>query len=585
MKLSKLKLCLFAACLLTCFLCLSPKSAYPETIIPLDRKNFIEESFYSGLKSCESNRVVPLDGIFGGIVPHHLLAADIIADFFQKLSLTADPHTIVLIGPNHREIGKSPILSSQADWETPFGITHCDRAIVKKLVAGGVLSLDDKILSDEHSISIIIPFIKKYFSKAKIVPIIISASLSRQRAMELGETLSEYLGPRTILVASLDFSHYLSSQQAELKDRETIKSIYEQKYGEIFNYGNDHVDSANVLLAILRAMEIKKAKTISINQHTNSGIMLDQSVNSSTSYFSIYFSRPDYNESLKLSLCGDLMLARDVGQAMQRNGARYPFFEAKHIFKGSNLVFGNLESILSEDPFRYDPGLKFKANGSFLEGLKSAGFNYVSVINNHNLDYGRRAWEESNDLLMNAGITPVNSDNPVIFHHMKTKVSLLAFDLTKRGLGVNDALRKIRDSKLISNITIVSAHWGEEYQDRQNSVQQTIARKFVDAGADIVAGHHPHVVQGIEKYKQGLIFYSLGNFIFDQYHFSAVKQGLTIRMNYQDGKIKYVDLIPIKIYNNQPRFAEPNLRKLILAGVANISASSLRPQILGGRID
>jgi len=585
LKLSKLKRGLFVTLLLACFFCLSPKLAYPGTIIPLDRKNFIEERFYSGLKACEPNRVASPDGIIGGIVPHHLLAADIIADFFQRISLTADPDTIILIGPNHREIGRSPILSSQADWTTPFGITYCDRAVVKKLVTGGILSLDDIILSDEHSVSIIIPFIKKYFVRAKIVPIIISASLSRQRAMELGGVLSGYLGPRTLLVASLDFSHYLSSQQAELNDRETIRSIYERGYEHIFDYGNDHVDSPNVLLAILRAMETKKANTVSISQHSNSGIMFDRNVDNSTSYFSILFSRPDQNEPLKLSFCGDIMLARDVGQAMLRNGAEHPFLEAKHIFEGSDLVFGNLESILSKDLFKYDPGLRFKANRSSLDGLKSAGFNYLSVINNHNLDYGRREWEESNALLVGAGITPVNSDEPAIYSHKKSKISLLAFDLTRRGFNADDALRKIRGSKLISGLSIVSVHWGEEYQGKQNNVQNMIARKFVDAGADIIIGHHPHVVQGIEKYKWGLIFYSLGNFVFDQYQSSAVKQGLTIRLNYQDGRVNHIDLIPVKIYNNLPRFAEPGVRKAILERIADNSTPSLKAQIIGGMID
>ena len=551
--------------------------------IPLDQENFISERFFAGLEACKGNKVTPVGDVRGGIVPHHMLVGDVIADFYQKLSLTSKPKTIILIGPNHRNLGSAPVLSSLADWDTPNGICQSDKKIIRRLISEGGLSLDDKTLSKEHSVSIQVPFVKKYFPDSLVVPIIVSSSLSRYRSLELGNILNRCLGPGTLVVASIDFSHYLSSQQAEQKDRKTMAAIEDWNYPTIFQYGNDHIDSANVLLAFLKIMASEKANIIEVLQHTNSGIMFGQEVGGSTSYFSLLFSKPQPDDLIRISLCGDIMLAREIGLSMARRGPVYPFIEAKYMFQHSQLVFGNLESILSDNPFEFRTDLKFKAAESSLKGLHYSGINYLGTVNNHSYDFGRKVWDESNSLINRSGITAVSGE-AVVFKRGGTKIALLAFDFTRRRFNEKVVMAKVSSARRKADIVIVAAHWGIEYKSKSSAAQQNIAHKMIEAGAQVVVGHHPHVIQEIERYNGGLIFYSLGNFIFDQFQSDDVKQGLVLNVFCKRGKISFVDIVPIKTFNNQARLAEPYLRKPILAALAERSDKALARQIIGGRV-
>jgi len=134
------------------------------------------------------------------------------------------------------------------------------------------------------------------------------------------------------------------------------------------------------------------------------------------------------------------------------------------------------------------------------------------------------------------------------------RVAMVGFSLFS-GFDLKKAKNIILKLKKEADLVVVNIHWGEEYKTQFSQKQQKIARGFIDSGADVVIGHHPHVVEGVEKYKGKYIFYSLGNFIFDQYFSDEVKTGLAIAVNFQKDDMSF-ELYPI--FSN---FIQPSLLK------------------------
>ena len=229
----------------------------------------------------------PTKLIAGGIVPHHLLADFLIDDFFSRLK-PQNPETIILIGPNHDEKG-AKALSAEIDWETDYGLLKRDEELINKLKKKGLLNFDEKILKEEPSISNIIPFIKKHLPSVKIMPLILRANLSLNELEVIAKMLAEELNEKIVIVASIDFSHYLSRQEAQAKDEETIKAIKDFDLGKIYSFGNDHLDSASSLIVILLSLKEKGKTNPEILRHSNSGIITKKNLPPTTSYFSIAF--------------------------------------------------------------------------------------------------------------------------------------------------------------------------------------------------------------------------------------------------------------------------------------------------------
>jgi poly-gamma-glutamate synthesis protein (capsule biosynthesis protein) len=127
----------------------------------------------------------------------------------------------------------------------------------------------------------------------------------------------------------------------------------------------------------------------------------------------------------------------------------------------------------------------------------------------------------------------------------------------------------------------VAIHWGEEYRDVSNKRQQTLGRALIDAGADVIIGHHPHVVEEIELYRGKPIFYSLGNFIFDQYFSKETQEGLAVKISVGDKKAAY-ELIPVDLHKSQPKRMSSDAEEKWLEELSLRSAKELRSDIIQG---
>ncbi|HZX50032.1 MAG TPA: CapA family protein [Candidatus Paceibacterota bacterium] len=258
-------------------------------------------------------------------------------------------------------------------------------------------------------------------------------------------------------------------------------------------------------------------------------------------------------QELTLLFVGDIMLDRGVEYELKKNGAdwTWPFHHIADFLAKADLVFGNLESQISDKGVNVGSIYSFRADPQSMQALTYAGFDVLSVANNHSFDYTKQAFEDSKARLQQAGIMPL-ADELVIKELEHATIGFLAYsNFPGPALvdwnNLNQVIRNIRQSAEKVDILVVSLHAGEEYQPQPNQFQKAFARAAIDAGADIIAGHHPHVLQPLEQYKEGWIAYSLGNFVFDQKFSEETMRGAILKVVIADKKIKEASLLPTKL--------------------------------------
>lgn len=292
---------------------------------------------------------------------------------------------------------------------------------------------------------------------------------------------------------------------------------------------------------------------------------------------------------------GDLMLARKVERLTQSNGLDYPFVRIKDKLQTADITFGNLESPLSA---RGTPlpgkGICFRARPEMSAKLQQSGFDVLSVANNHALDYDTDAFLDTLELLRSSQIEPVGGGQDlnearqaVIIEKNGLKVGFLAYTIfadiyfdvnyrrtfraTETVSGVAPLeqemiLEDLAELKPQVDIAIVSLHWGAEYSKSPDAAQQELGRTLIDSGADLVIGHHPHIIQGFERYNDGLIAYSLGNFIFDQNQHVFTREGLMLELKLTSDGLQDLQVWPVFIQESQPYIMEgPEAEKLLQA--------------------
>ena len=235
--------------------------------------------------------------------------------------------------------------------------------------------------------------------------------------------------------------------------------------------------------------------------------------------------RKNKTVSFTISAVGDCTFGTDENFAYEGSmPAKYDevgdfnyFFEnVKSVFEADDLTIVNFEGTLTDSTTREDKQFAFKADKSYAEILTDGFVEAANLANNHSKDYGEQSYNDTMDALDEAGITNFGYDRVAIKKVKGIKVGLVGTYVLADGLGVKDSMEKnIQDLKDEgAQVIIASFHWGEEKAEYPNEVRVELAHAAIDAGADLVLGHHPHVLQGIEQYKGKNIVYSLGNFCF-----------------------------------------------------------------------
>jgi hypothetical protein len=236
---------------------------------------------------------------------------------------------------------------------------------------------------------------------------------------------------------------------------------------------------------------------------------------------------------------GDVMGDRKVGKFVDENGGAAVFAEVKPYMENADVAFVNLEGAISDIGTRNEfKEYTFRARPALVDGLVSAGINVVSLANNHSLDYRWKALSDCMARLDAAGVSHAGAganfaaaSAPAMLTTPAGSVAIIAAQEISGGTAAKSdtvgmyytsspnkgLLEKVAAVASQVDFLIVSLHWGSEYQANAGNHQIELGHQLVDAGADLILGHHPHVIQALEIYKDRLIAYSLGDFVFDHY--------------------------------------------------------------------
>jgi len=250
---------------------------------------FDEFLFQKGI--AENKKQIQIqDKIRGAIMPHHLIPSFIIASIFKSIS-EQNIETIILLSPNHYDIGDTPVVTSKISWETPYGKIEPNNKIIQQLLQKDYISVDEAVLDNEHGIAGLLPFVAYYDKSTKIVPLALRQNLTKEQLQDLSSEISNIIDDKTIVVASVDFSHYLTSEQAQKNDEKTLQVLQQRNYDELSQMNNDYLDSPESIAMLLYIMDNINIKGENVMYHTNSGELLDNPIDGVTSYFGVLFTQ------------------------------------------------------------------------------------------------------------------------------------------------------------------------------------------------------------------------------------------------------------------------------------------------------
>lgn len=518
-------------------------------------------------------------GARSAIVAHHLLVADKIAQTIAALG-NGREQTVVLLSPNHFDFGRASMQTTDGVWETDYGSMEVDTQALSKLMEDTELSDEPETFHREHGISAVVPFIRNEFERATLVPVIIHESATQEQVIDLAQGIVDTV-PEAIVIASIDMSHNLPEYVRIPHDEETKASI---DAGTCHGECNLEID-ANAALGVL--FEINRLRGEQTWHQTHHGSSLEMGATSdwreNTSHILGYFEKgePAGDGIVSLQFLGDVMLDRAVRTWMYQKSASYPWEEVKRFLMGTDLVIGNLEGTVSEATSiaTEEPPFRFTFSLQAMEELIKH-LDVVSLANNHTRDRdidGELETQKHLDTLGLEWFGGYATTQPVYRHE---NISLIGFH--EFGTDVSDAVETIQSEKDQGQSVIVLPHWGWEYIPQPQDAQRELAQQFIDAGADLIIGGHPHVIQGVELIDGIPVVYSLGNFIFDSLT-PGTEHGLSVTIHFSEAE-GMMYLIPLNTELGQPTPLSDEEAQNIFIDIASHSSEKLAPHILTGMI-
>jgi poly-gamma-glutamate capsule biosynthesis protein CapA/YwtB (metallophosphatase superfamily) len=283
----------------------------------------------------------------------------------------------------------------------------------------------------------------------------------------------------------------------------------------------------------------------------------------------VHTARAPAEHSFSLAFLGDLMLGRGVAQA--HASLERPWGLALDAIcpdlQAADLALANLESPLSSRPL-LGPGYDLRGPGAAADALSAAGLDLVSLANNHALDAGQGGLSDTRAALQAAGVGWIGPQAQVVLRQIQgQRLAFLAFEDVNAPLDLVQVGQAVKEARRQADWVIVSMHWGGEYRPAPDVRQEQLAQALADAGADVVWGQHPHVlqrldwVQGAGRPRPTLVIYSLGNALFDQVEPIDGRRGALLMLRFGAGKIQEVQALPFVI--------DPLHAQLLIAGEAD----------------
>jgi poly-gamma-glutamate capsule biosynthesis protein CapA/YwtB (metallophosphatase superfamily) len=283
----------------------------------------------------------------------------------------------------------------------------------------------------------------------------------------------------------------------------------------------------------------------------------------------VHTARAPEEKGFSLAFLGDVMLGRGVARA--HSSLERPWGLALDAIRpdlqAADLALANLESPLTSQPLLH-PGYDLRGPGTASDALSAAGLDLVSLANNHSLDAGQAGLSDTQAALQAVGVSWIGPQAQIMLRHIQgQRLAFLAFEDVTAPLDLVQVQQAVEDARSQADWVIVSMHWGGEYRPSPDARQVQLAQVLADAGADVVWGQHPHVlqrldwVQGVGRSRPTLVIYSLGNALFDQVEPIDGRRAALLLLRFDAGKIQQVQAFPFVI--------DPIHAQLLLAGEAD----------------
>lgn len=309
-------------------------------------------------------------------------------------------------------------------------------------------------------------------------------------------------------------------------------------------------------------------------------LTLNQVVEESQNPDSAAFLKLPQDKVRQILLGGDVMMGRSVGfQMTRKRDFGYPFLLIQDQLRAADLTVVNLENPVIENCPITQEGMIFCSSPGTATALKNAGVDVVNLANNHTLNHGRQGLQSTVEFLNLEKVAYTGLGEPAVVDVRGLQVAILGYLQLGGGESVlaeatpvklRDDITKLKYKN--PDVVMVTFHWGAEYQLQPVKEQRQLAYAAIDAGADVVFGHHPHWVQGMEFYKGKPIFYSLGNLVFDQTWSWETREGLVAELNFYEDTLAGIVWRPIFMEElGQPQWSQPGYGNTILAKIESAS--------------
>lgn len=504
---------LFALCLVGCGnQQTSDVSGFPSYFT--DKQSY-EQFFLSQPTQPSSNSVRAF------ILPHHLAVGQDLARAYLSAKGTK-PSVVIVIGPDHFRATKEDAVTSYIPHDTPYGRLETDSRIIDVLVRNG-LQIDDYIFRHEHSITSHTAFIKRQFPEASIVPIVVHPRLSMEKSKALGILLAQVLPKDGLLIASVDFVHNTPEYVSLFHDKSALGQLTAL---DLPSFQRIDADCPTCLIAVGTFAQQRKAAKVTYAARTSiadASHIPELAENTSHVYLAFSDGAADADAPSEVSMLffGDFVLgekeaahnrpAQDwLGKLGEKEGK---------FFLGADVVGMNLEGPITDKAcvaqtkicLRQRPSLFF----DFLRNFPM--FNLMLFANNHARGAGEVGISDTYSFLSSSNKLIAGIRESCVQQTVRgQKISFCAFDDSDGSLDIEKAAQDVSKTKASSAMVIVSVHWGVEYTSLPTERQRSVASALVRAGARAIIGHGPHIIQPMEIVEGSPVFYSLGNFLFEQ---------------------------------------------------------------------
>jgi poly-gamma-glutamate synthesis protein (capsule biosynthesis protein) len=491
----------------------------------------------------------------GLTVPHHLLAADLIAQGF-RMADTRTIEKVIVLFPDHNKRSTRPFASTSRAFDTVFGRIEVDQADVRLLLQSRRLVEDSDLFGSDHGIGAILPFIKHHLPSARIVPVAVSYGSRKQDLDALAERLKRIAGPTTLIVQSTDFSHYLPQNEAVRRDQEVLNILAAGRLDAVPRLRQpQHTDSrGSVYLQMRLQREIFRARPLVVFNANSQAYAGGRGAQTTSYIVQLYEPQPaqrvgaDAPGSTVYCFAGDTLFGRDVLRFLgNRTESERIRRELQHVLNGCRLVVNLTGVMVPEMPVNLQKMTLAMPQPLTLEWLRALNVVAVDLANNHTMDLGPAAFEAMAQALSEAGFTVLRHGSIVDIGPFRLAALTDLDNFTRR----NEGMIEDRD---IARLAASNArpplfgmiNWAPDYQAAAGPRERALMDALRKAAVSLIVGVHPHLAApdfDLIGGGEGLSIYSLGNFLFDQSSQRSSGAVLEVRM-FEQGTY-FARLVPI----------------------------------------